>query len=261
MNIYTPSGRAREYSPLALNYFKGCNHGCIYCYVPNMLGRFNKEYDHNNVLIPEKINLNKLKKSAEKSRGCDQQILLSFTGDPYCDTDHDTTSEVLKILKFYDHKVAILSKGGERILKDLDLIKSFGNRIKIGTTLTFDNEIDSLKWESGAALPKERINVLETLANNGIKTWASFEPVIYPNQSLNLLSKIVNFIDHVKIGKINNYKGIDKKIDWSKFIFDSVRILRKSGMNDRFYIKKDLQKYNEGVYLSGNEINEDYLNL
>jgi hypothetical protein len=32
-------------------------------------------------------------------------------------------------------------------------------------------------------------------------------------------------------------------------------------MNDRFYIKKDLLIHNTGVYLSGNETNEDYLNL
>lgn len=34
--IYEPSGKAREYSPLALNLYKGCDHGCNYCYVPDM---------------------------------------------------------------------------------------------------------------------------------------------------------------------------------------------------------------------------------
>ena len=66
---------------------------------------------------------------------------------------------------------------------------------------------------------------------------------------------------HVKIGKINNYKGIDKTIDWAEFIFESVRLLRNANMNDRFYIKKDLAIHNKGVYLSGNEINQDWLNL
>lgn len=39
--IYEPKGAAREYSPLALNYQTGCDHGCVYCYVPKMMQRFN----------------------------------------------------------------------------------------------------------------------------------------------------------------------------------------------------------------------------
>ena len=260
MKIYVPAGKAREYSPLALNYYKGCTHNCKYCYVPPMLKRFNKDYDHSNVLIPNESGFKELELSAKKNQGC-EQILLSFTGDPYCGVHPEITTRVLTILKKYNHKVAILTKGGKEILNDLELIKSFGNKIKVGATLTFDNEKDSLEWEPGASLPNERINVLETLANNGVITWASFEPVIIPEQSLNLLSKVVKFIDHVKIGKINNYKGIDKTIDWSKFIFNSVRILRTAKMNDRFYIKKDLLIHNKGIYLSGKETNEDYLNL
>lgn len=260
MKIYTPTGRAREYSPLALNYYKGCTHNCKYCYVPNMLIRFNKEYKHEKVFIPNENGFKELELSAKKNQGC-EQILLSFTGDPYCGVNPEITTRVLEILNKYSHKVAILTKGGKNILNDLDLIKSFGNRIKIGATLTFDNDNDSIEWEPGAAMPDQRINVLEILSNNEIKTWASFEPVIIPEQSLNLLSKVTGFIDHVKIGKINNYKGIDKTIDWSKFIFESVRILRHVKMNDKFYIKKDLLIHNKGVYLSGNETNEDYLNL
>jgi len=261
MKIYTPAGRAREYSPLALNYYKGCSHNCKYCYVPNMLGRFNSKYVHEDVLIPTEKGFKELELSAKKMQGCNEQILLSFTGDPYCGISSEITTKVLTILKKYNHKVAILTKGGDKILNDLELIKSFGSRIKIGATLTFSELSDSLEWESEAANPKERINVLKTLANKGVKTWASFEPVIIPKQSLSLLLDVVEFIDHVKIGKINNYKGIDKQIDWSKFIFESVRILREAKMNDRFYIKKDLLLHNKGVYLSGNETNEDYLNL
>lgn len=259
MNIYEPAGRAREYSPLALNYLKGCDHGCLYCYVPNMLGRFNSAYNHNEVI--KQIDFKLLEKSATKMRGCDKQILLSFTSDPYCNAENDETKKVLEILNFYGHKVAILTKNPKKALKDLEIIKKFGDRIKIGSTLTFDNKKDNDIWEKGAPDSISRIIGLKTFQENGVKTWASFEPVIIPDQSLELLSKVVSFIDHVKIGKINNYKGIDKKIDWSRFIFDSVRILRDSNMNDRFYIKKDLLIHNKGVYLSGNETNEDYLNL
>lgn len=256
-NIYEPAGRAREYSPLALNYFKGCDHGCLYCYVPNMLGRFNSNYEHSEVINP--TDFKQLEQSARKFQGCNKQILLSFTGDPYCNAENGETSKVLEILNFYQHKVAILTKNPEKALKDIKVFKLFGDRFKIGSTLTLDNENDSKEWEKGASMPEMRIEALKEFAKQGIKTWASFEPVIYPNQSLNLLEKVSLFIDHVKIGKINNYKGIDKQIDWPAFIFDSVRICRENDV--KFYIKKDLAIHNKGVYLSGDEINEDYLNL
>lgn len=257
MNIYEPTGRAREYSPLALNYFKGCDHGCLYCYVPNMLGRFNSNYDHSTVVSP--IDFSSLEKSAKKMEGCGKQILLSFTGDPYCCSENGETRKVLEILNFYNHKVAILTKNTSKALKDLEVIKSFGNRIKIGSTLTFSDNNDSLEWEKGAPISESRINGLKEFAKNGVITWASFEPVIIPSQSLKLISEVSSFINHVRIGKLNNYKGIDKKIDWSKFIFDAVRICRDSNLP--FYIKKDLVVFNKGVYLSGNELNEDFLNL
>lgn len=257
MEIYEPKGRAREYSPLALNYYKGCTHGCVYCYVPKMVGRFDLSYNHNVVTCD--VDFRKIERSAKKFKGCGKQILLSFTGDPYCGVEPEITKEVLNILNKYEHKVAILTKGGERCLNDIDLFKKFGDRIKIGASLVFDNRKDSLEWEPGGAMPDERVKTLKELAENNIKTWASFEPVIFPEQSLNLLENVSGFIDHVKIGKINNYMGIDKKIDWSRFIFESVRICRDNSV--KFYIKKDLQIHNKGVYLSGDETNEDYLNL
>jgi len=257
MNIYEPAGRAREYSPLALNYFKGCDHNCLYCYVPKMMGRFNKNYIHSNVVCP--VDFSKLEASAKKMTGCNKQILLSFTGDPYCNAENGETNKVLEILNKYNHKVAILTKQPEKALKDIAIIKSFGNRIKIGATLTFNNGKDSSEWESGAATPSSRIAGLKQFADNGVITWASFEPVIIPEQSLSMLKQITPFINHVRIGKLNNYKGLDKQIDWAKYLFEAVRICRDS--NVKFYIKNDLAIHNNGVYLSGNETNEDYLNL
>jgi DNA repair photolyase len=257
MNIYEPQGRAREYSPLALNFKKGCSHNCKYCYVPTMFLRYNSSYKHNEV--EARNDFSALEKSAKKLQGCGKQILLSFTGDPYCGFSPETTTKVLEILLKYDHKVAILTKGGTRSLRDLELFKKFGNKIKVGATLTFDNDKDSLEWESGAALPNDRIEALKILSGNGIKTWVSFEPVIVPEQSINLLLRVSPFVDSVKIGKLNNYKGIDKLVDWSDFIKKSVKICRENNLS--FYIKNSLAPYSKDIVFAICERDQDYLNL
>jgi DNA repair photolyase len=259
MNIYEPAGRAREYSPLALNYFKGCDNGCKYCYVKPMLKRFNANYIHDTVISD--IDFSIIEKSAKKFYGCDKQILLPFTGDPFCNFETFETKEVLEILNYYEHKVAILTKNPTKALKYIDLIKSFGDRIKVGSSLTFSSVKDSLFWENGAELPSVRIDGLRLLANFGVKTWASFEPVIDPAQSIELMKSIAPFIDHVKIGKLNNYQGLDKNVDWAKFIKDSVSVMDDFNMRNQFYIKKDLLFFNKGVSLSKNEIDSEFLDL
>ena len=35
--IYEPQGRAGEFAPLAANLYRGCGHGCSYCYVPMVI--------------------------------------------------------------------------------------------------------------------------------------------------------------------------------------------------------------------------------
>lgn len=258
MKIYEPSGRAREYSPLALNYFSGCDHGCKYCYVTPMLKRFNSNYNHDSVSC--NLNLQELEKSILKlsKEDHEKQVLLSFTSDPYNGKENGETRQVLEVLLRNNIHTAILTKNPEKALKDVDMFLQF-DHFKIGTTLVVADEKQREAWEPGTIHSNKRIDALKIFAEKGIKTFVSFEPVIYPDHTLILIEKVVSFIDHVKVGKLNNYKGLDKNVDWGKFLFDAVYLLRKN--NIKFYIKKDLALFNNGLYLSGNETNEDYLNI
>lgn len=42
--IYRPKGRAGEYAKLALNVYRGCDHGCTYCYSPRILRRKREDF-------------------------------------------------------------------------------------------------------------------------------------------------------------------------------------------------------------------------
>lgn len=221
----------------------------------------NKGFKPIQVIKPTASDWARIEKSAKKMQGCNEQILLSFLHDSYCDAEVGETRRLLKILNQYGHKVSILTKNPENALRDLDIMKAFGERFKIGTTLTFDNDADSLQYEPGAPLPQSRIDALKEFERNGITTWSSFEPVIMPSQSLNLLNQVVGFIDHVKVGKINHFGNYSQQINWAQFLADAVQILRNGDMDDRFYIKKDLLDFNQGVYLSANETDMDWLNL
>ena len=261
--IYEPKGAAREYSPLALNYIKGCDHGCVYCYVPKLMKVFDSKYEHSNVYIKEEAKLMKeILGSAKKHRNSPVQVFLSFLTDPYSSFNKNTklTRRVLEVLLEYNIPVSILSKGGMRMLEDVDIFKKFGDNIQIGASLTFTSTADSLKWEKGAAIPEERFFALEYLHKEGINTWASMEPVIFPDQSLEIMEITNSYVDGFKIGKLNHFKKHEQKFDWTKFLNDTISIMRRN--NKMFYIKNDLFEFaNNETVLNPHERDMDFMAL
>jgi DNA repair photolyase len=255
--IYVPSGKAREYSPLAMNIFNGCDHGCTYCYVPKATFRLDantKPILRKNILHNLKL---ELKKSVPK-----EQILLSFLCDPYPmhDTKTALTREVLKILLQYGCHVAVLTKGGNRCLRDLDIFKKFSpGYFKIGATLTFLDELKSKKTEPLAAIGQERIDTLKVLYESGIKTFVSIEPVIDPAESLLCIEKSLPFTDQYKVGKLNHDKKNEDSISWNKFLLSAVTKIRNAGKE--LYVKEDLRKFSNGFELTKNESDYDFLTL
>jgi len=256
--IYEPRGKAREYSPLALNLYTGCAHGCRYCYGPSCLQKGKDVYFA--VPEPRKNIIESLKRElAQKRPTC--QVMLSFVGDVYGEAtdDNDVTRQALEVLLENRVPVAVLTKAGKRCLRDIELFKAFGEYIQIGASLTFDNDTDSLDWEPRAALPADRLFALEELQRAGVKTFASFEPVIKPYQSLRMMEQGLGFIDVYKVGKLNNYMGFDKGIDWTAFLQNTLDILRPAGK--QIYIKHDLRLAAPSIRLYGNEVLPDEHNV
>jgi DNA repair photolyase len=244
---------AKEYSPFACNLYIGCSHCCKYCYAPHTLQRSAASYF--GVPEPRRNVLYYLEKDLQ-ARKYDKQIMLSFIGDVYGNTTDQsrTTRAALELLNKYNAPVALLSKGGRKMLRDVDVFKAFGERIMVGTTLTFLDNVQSREWEPNAALPEERLETLKELRAAGIKTQASFEPVINPAESLKLIERTIrdDSVVHYKIGKLNNYKGLDKGLDWQGFLLDALAMLRPA--KKQLYIKKCLYELAPDVELQEDEI-------
>jgi DNA repair photolyase len=169
---------AKEYSPYACNLYIGCSHCCKYCYAPHTLQRNAANYY--GVTLPRKDVLKYLEKDLQ-ARRYDKQIMLSFIGDVYSNTADQsaTTRHALMLLNRYETPVAVLSKGGERMLRDVDVFQSFGagdppvnfayaatspslqnrdtRRITVGTTLTFFDEPKSRDWGTRRSSAKRAV--------------------------------------------------------------------------------------------------------
>jgi len=235
--IYEPKGMAREYSELALNLYRGCDHGCYYCYAPSCL-RMQKNEFHNNSKVRNGIIKQLQKDLIEMDLNKDNRCtLMCFTSDPYQgDNDFNIiTQQAIKLFRAYNKPFQILTKGGMKAVRDFYL---YSKNDLFASTLTFDNVEDSIKAEPKAALPDDRIKAIRKAKMNGITTWVSFEPVIVPGQTINLFHKTKDIVDKYKIGKINHHKS---DVDWRKFTLQIIELCEK--YNKDYLIKDSLKKY------------------
>lgn len=236
--IYAPAGQAGEYAPLAANPYRGCGHGCAYCYVPSVIKMPRSEFDKG---ATERTDfLAALTKDAKKyqAAGRRDQVMLSFTTDPYHPGDTALTRATLQVLRDHGMGFCTLTKGGTRALRDIDLFRP--DRDAFASTLTSLDADFSAKWERGAATPDDRVKALWKFHKAGIFTWVSLEPTLNVESSLRIVEETYNFVDLFKIGRVN-YLPMTKTTDWQTYTLRMVELCQRLGV--KHYIKRDLQPY------------------
>jgi DNA repair photolyase len=244
--IYTPRGRALEYSLRGLELYQGCQHQCTYCYVPAATRQSRSEWARANVRVREKVLLH-LSLEAPRYRGTEERVFLSFFSDPYQPLAGQTgvTRTALEILHQQQVPFQVLTKGGTAACQDFDL---YTKRDAYAVTLTGAGRLGALEPEPGAASPAGRIKSLQEARSLGIETWVSLEPVLDPAASLAVIDATHDVVDLYKIGKINHDPQREAQIDWGRFAWEAVNRCEKYGV--AYYIKKDLARFCDFPYRS-----------
>jgi DNA repair photolyase len=239
--IYAPSGEALEYAPLACNPYRGCGHKCAYCYVPKVLHMDRGEFDRAAVGRQD-FEVAFLRDVAKyQAAGVTEQVMLSFTTDPYHPGDTSVTRWTLEKLAEHGMAFCTLTKGGTRALRDIDLFRP--ERDAFASTLTSLDRHFSMRWESRAAEPDDRIAALRAFHDRGIFTWVSLEPTLDAANSLAVVEATHGFVDLYKVGRANYIKS---DIDWRDYTLRMLDVLHR--VQAAHYIKKDLQQYLPDLY-------------
>ena len=246
--IYEPKGAAAEYAELACNLYATCRHGCRYCYCPRVLHKKAAEFFADG---PPRHNVfEKLEADCEKLEGDPREVLLSFVGDP-CQSDEAVmiTRKALHLFAAWEMRAAVLTKAGARAVGLFDLLERYGWRF--GTSLVWTDQADCRAWEPEAALPGARTAAITEAHHRGIRTWVSLEPVIDPEQALQLINDWAPVVDFWAVGKINHCDQLESRVDWWKFYAEVTRALEKVGAD--YYMKRSLWKYRGGWPVAAGE--------
>lgn len=160
-----------------MNLYRGCTHGCIYCDSRSKCYNFTHDFED----IEIKQNAPQLLEQALSSKRKKVMISTGSMCDPYlhCEEKIQLTRKCLEIIDKYEFGLTILTKS-DRILRDLDLLKSINEKTKcvVQMTLTTYDENICKMVEPNVCTTKRRFEVLEILRENGIPTVVWFTPIL-----------------------------------------------------------------------------------
>jgi DNA repair photolyase len=177
----------------------------------------------------------------------EEPIFLSFTSDLFQRSPYrPITMNALRIIKYSGNRIRILTKG----FIPPEMLRKLGKGDEVGATFTFLSDDDQILWEPRAASSGARLANVKRAWDLGIGTWASFEPVIDPEQTLLLIKLAAPYIDIAKIGMANHTASWDwpseewrervASIDWPDFRRRAIKLCESLGLN--YYIKADLRE-------------------
>nr|WP_321349755.1 radical SAM protein [uncultured Methanoregula sp.] len=240
--IYEPRGRALEYAPLAVSLYRGCSHGCTYCFAPDVIHADREQFLQ---ATPRKNAIPMLKADAAElaAAGDKREILMSFTTDPYqpIEQSYQLTAVAIGVLINAGLNFTILTKAGIPSLIDLERIQDAPDLFRYGTTLTLNREDERMKWEPFAAPTVDRCKALRIMHEHGIRTWVSLEPMIDPDQTLFLISVTHPYVDEYRLGALNHSEKKLTDAEMVDFVGKAHTLLKF--YNKKFIFKKDLQPY------------------
>lgn len=168
-----------------MNPYRGCSHGCLYCYAPSVL-RENRPWGG---FVDVKINIADVL-DAEVVKLQKGNVLIGTVTDAYqpIDAKYKITRRCLEVLAAHDWPATIQTKSA-LVTRDIDLILQLSKK-DVGFTITTLNETVQKKFEPGSSSPAARLAALKELSDAGIQTWIFIGPVL-PGITENEIENIV----------------------------------------------------------------------
>jgi len=167
----------------SINPYRGCEHGCIYCYARPAHAYMGLspglDFESRLFFKPDAAAL--LERELSRPRYAPKAIHIGGNTDPYQPVERrlEVTRGIISVLARFHHPFSIITKSA-LICRDIDLLGPLGvaglARAAVSVT-TLDRGLARV-MEPRAATPDRRLDAVRRLAAAGVPTTVMFAPVI-----------------------------------------------------------------------------------
>jgi DNA repair photolyase len=171
------------YFERSINPYRGCEHGCIYCYARPTHSYLNLSpgLDFETKIIAKR-NVAELLRHEIGRRGYQPKLIAIGTAtDCYQPVERELrlTRSILEVLNETNHAFSLVTKSSG-VERDLDLIAPMAarNLAAVYVTITTLDPVLARRLEPRAAAPHRRLRILKTLAEHGVPCGVSLAPQI-----------------------------------------------------------------------------------
>src|ERR1017187_4424247 len=167
----------------SINNFRGCEHGCSYCYARNTheyLG-FSAGLDFESKIMVKENAPELLRRELSSRKWTPQELAMSGVTDCYQPIERrlQLTRRCLAVFAEFRNPVAIITKN-HLVTRDLDVLRDLAVHRAVEVNISvnsLNNELAS-RLEPRASLPKHRLAAVEALAKAGIPVGVLVAPII-----------------------------------------------------------------------------------
>jgi len=183
--------RSDEYTA---NLYRGCVHGCVYCYAPSLIHDERQWGSYVDVRVNAPEILDRELRRVEK-----KVVFLSSASDPYqlAEAKYRVTRRVLEVLLKHEFPVLVLTRS-PLVLRDLDLLKKFP-WVRVGFSIS---TVSDRFYEPLVPTLEARLGALKKLGEAGITTWVSMAPVI-PQLILQDMDRLFSQLREARVSAVS----------------------------------------------------------
>lgn len=181
-NCTSPLNKLKRKTPYEwdLNIFRGCQHGCIYCYAIDSNKYLENSNFYREIYIKTNI-VEKLEEKLKSGRFYDKVINIGGITDSYqpIEAKYRIMPDILKLCIKYTIPIIISTKS-DLIMRDIELIDELASKtyVNIGVSLISSDEEIRKKIEPVAVSIKKRLNVVKSFSKTNASIGVHMMPII-----------------------------------------------------------------------------------